>query len=262
MNENIPFEPVSSVMKVFDVLQALVEQPESGVTELSQRLKLSKSTVYRFLQTMKMRGYVTQEGETDKYSLTLKLFELSSLALENIDLIRFADREMRLLSQSTHEAIHLGVRDQDGMVYVHKIEAQYSLRMHSKVGRRLPLYSTAIGKVLLAWRNEEEVRSIMEHTQFTPLTPHTLKNLDTLISELAEVPNLGFAKDEEEHEQGLHCIAVPIFDRFDRVCAGLSISVPLIRFEPDQQAKHLQLLHQAGAKISNQLGCHNYLPSL
>ena len=88
-------EAVSSVMKVFSILQALGEQKDIGVSELSQRLMMSKATTYRFLQTMKMLGYVSQEEEADKYGLTLKLFELGAKSLEYVDLIALADKEMR-----------------------------------------------------------------------------------------------------------------------------------------------------------------------
>ncbi|OQV64661.1 transcriptional regulator [Serratia nematodiphila DZ0503SBS1] len=96
------------MMKVFGILQALGDEREIGITELSQRVMMSKSTVYRFLQTMKALGYVSQEGETEKYALTLKLFELGAKSLQNVDLIRSADVQMRELSNRTRETIHLG----------------------------------------------------------------------------------------------------------------------------------------------------------
>ena len=155
-------DSVSSVLKVFGILQALGEEREIGITELSQRVMMSKSTVYRFLQTMKTLGYVAQEGESEKYSLTLKLFELGARALQNVDLIRSADIQMREISRLTKETIHLGALDEDSIVYIHKIDSMYNLRMYSRIGRRNPLYSTAIGKVLLAWRDRDEVMQILE----------------------------------------------------------------------------------------------------
>ncbi len=112
-------DSVSSVLKVFGILQALGEEREIGITELSQRVMMSKSTVYRFLQTMKTLGYVAQEGESEKYSLTLKLFELGARALQNVDLIRSADIQMREISRLTKETIHLGALDEDSIVYIH-----------------------------------------------------------------------------------------------------------------------------------------------
>jgi len=251
-------DSVSSVLKVFGILQALGEEREIGITELSQRVLMSKSTVYRFLQTMKSLGYVSQEGESEKYALTLKLFELGAKALLNVDLIRIADIQMRVLSNLTRETIHLGSLDEDGIVYIHKIDCMYNLRMYSRIGRRNPLYSTAIGKVLLAWRDADEVGEILSGVVFKRSTSRTVADAEALMPELVSVRALGYGEDNEEQEEGLRCIAVPIFDRFGVVIAGLSISFPTIRFAEDNKQSYVAMLHEAGRNISEQMGYHNY----
>ena len=251
-------ESVSSVLKVFSILQALGEQKEIGVSELSQRLMMSKATTYRFLQTMKTLGYVVQENEADKYSLTLKLFELGSKSLEYVDLVSLADKEMRLISEQTNEALHLGAFDQDAIIYIHKIDSNYSLRMQSKIGRRNPLYSTAIGKVLLASREEEFVRETLSRVEFIKHTDKTLENTEQLLSELKQVKAQHYAEDNQEQEPGLRCIAAPIFDRFGNVIAGVSISLPTIRFDESRLSYYVDLLQQAGKNISTQLGYADY----
>jgi len=251
-------DAVSSVMKVFGILQALGEERENGITELSQRVMMSKSTVYRFLQTMKTLGYVSQEGESEKYALTLKLFELGAKALQNVDLIRSADIQMREISRQTREAIHLGALEEDSIIYIHKIDSLYNLRMYSRIGRRNPLYSTAIGKVLLAWRSADDVREIMSGVEFIQSTSTTLKDVDALLSALEQVRTQGFGEDIEEQEEGIRCIAVPVFDRFGVVIAGLSISFPTIRFIADNKAEYVAMLHHAAREVSEQQGYHNY----
>ncbi|MGL9723896.1 DNA-binding transcriptional regulator KdgR [Sodalis sp. (in: enterobacteria)] len=251
-------DSVSSVLKVFGILQALGEERETGITELSQRVMMSKSTVYRFLQTMKSLGYVAQEGESEKYSLTLKLFELGAKALQNVDLIRIADIQMRVLSNLTRETIHLGALDEDSIVYIHKIDSLYNLRMYSRVGRRNPLYSTAIGKVLLAWRDVTEASDILADVIFTRSTSRTAASREALLPELEQVRAQGFGEDNEEQEEGLRCIAVPIFDRFGVVIAGLSISFPTIRFSEEAKNDYVKMLHDAARAISRQIGYHDY----
>ncbi|MBK4713824.1 MULTISPECIES: DNA-binding transcriptional regulator KdgR [Tenebrionibacter/Tenebrionicola group] len=251
-------DSVSSVMKVFGILQALGEEREIGITELSQRVLMSKSTVYRFLQTMKTLGYVAQEGESEKYSLTLKLFELSARALQNVDLIRIADIQMRELSRQTRETIHLGALDEDSIVYIHKIDSMYNLRMYSRIGRRNPLHSTAIGKVLLAWRDINEVQDIVNHITFTRSTSRTIGGPDALLAVLEQVRKQGFGEDNEEQEEGLRCIAVPVFDRFGVAIAGLSISFPTLRFSEEKLREYAALLHCAAKVISEQMGYHDY----
>ena len=251
-------DSVSSVLKVFGILQALGDEREIGITELSQRVMMSKSTVYRFLQTMKSLGYVAQEGESEKYSLTLKLFELGAKSLQNVDLIRSADIQMRELSNQTRETIHLGALDEDSIVYVHKIDSMYNLRMYSRIGRRNPLYSTAIGKVLLAWRDRGEVEEILSHVEFTRSTPHTIVSAKALLPLLDKVREQGFGEDIEEQEEGLRCIGVPVFDRFGVVIAGLSISFPTIRFSEEAKDGYVAQLHTAARLISEQMGYHDY----
>lgn len=251
-------ESVSSVLKVFSILQALGEQKEIGISDLSQRLMMSKATTYRFLQTMKTLGYVTQEDEADKYSLTLKLFELGAKSLEHVDLISLADKEMRIISEQTNEALHLGALDDDAIIYIHKIDSNYNLRMQSRIGRRNPLYSTAIGKVLLAEREETFIRDTLSSVDFVKHTERTVENTDQLLSELIIVKQQHFAEDNQEQEPGLRCIAAPIYDRFGSVIAGISISLPTIRFDEERIPYYIDLLHQAGKNISSQLGYKNY----
>lgn len=259
-NDDMDKQPdsVSSVLKVFGILKALGEERAQGITELSQRVMMSKSTVYRFLQTMKSLGYVSQEGDSEKYSLTLKLFELGAKALENVDLIRSADVQMREISRLTKETIHLGALEEESIVYIHKIDSLYNLRMYSRIGRRNPLYSTAIGKVLLAWRDHAEVEEILAGVTFKRSTPRTVTSIGALLQELDKVRAQGFGEDNEEQEEGLRCIAVPVFDRFGVVIAGLSISFPTIRFSEDEKSSYVKMLHHSARIVSEQMGYRDW----
>lgn len=247
-------DSVAAVGRVFAILAALGDRREIGISELSQQIGMSKTTVHRFLQTLKALGYVAQEGETDRYRLTIRLFELGSHALESVDLVREADLEMRRIAQLTREAVHLGAFDEDAIIYVHKIDADYGLRMQSRIGRRNPLYSTAIGKVLLAWMPPEEARAVLAGVTFRKSTGKTLSSADAVMSILPRVRQQGYGEDNEEQEDGLLCLAVPIFDRFDRVIAGLSISFPTMRCGADTKAHYVALLTAAGRAISAKLG--------
>lgn len=251
-------EAVSSVLKVFTILEALSTQKDIGITELSQRLMMSKSTTYRFLQTMKNLGFVYQEGKTDKYGLTIKLFEVGATALEYNDLISLADREMNKISSETSEALHLGIIDGTEIVYLHKIDSGYNLRMYSRIGRRNPLYSTAIGKVLLSDLKDENIRELLKDVEFKQHTAKTHKNVDQLLNELTHVRQVHFAQDNEEQEIGIRCLAVPVYNRFGRVIAGLSISLPTVRFEENDLDSLVARLHVAGKTISENLGFHDY----
>ncbi len=107
------------------------------------------------------------------------MFELGARALQNVDLIRSADIQMREISRLTKETIHLGALDEDSIVYIHKIDSMYNLRMYSRIGRR-SLYSTAIGKVLLAWRDRDEVKQILEGVEYKRSTERTITSTERL----------------------------------------------------------------------------------
>ncbi|MEG1202606.1 MAG: helix-turn-helix domain-containing protein, partial [Comamonas sp.] len=116
-------DTVAAVEKAFAILDCLGNKRDMSVTEMSLQLALSKSSVHRLLHTLKVLGYVAQDGESDRYRATLKLFELGGKVLENTDLVREADEEMRHLGELTRETVHLGALDEDAIIYIHKIES-------------------------------------------------------------------------------------------------------------------------------------------
>lgn len=247
-------DSVGAVGRALAVLEALGEREhDCGVSELAQQLDLSKSTVHRFLQTLKGLGYVVQDAE-DRYRLSVKLFELGARALPQLDLIREAEPGMRHLNELTGETVHLGIFDEGAIVYVHKLDSRYTLRMYSRIGRRAPLYCTGIGKVLMAWRPEAEVRQILAYENFVRRTPNTLDSLDAYLAELGQVRGQGFAEDHEEFEDNMRCLAAPIRDRFGQVIAGLSVSFPCFRFQESSKADYVEEMLATTIQISAQLG--------
>ncbi len=105
---------------------------------------------------------------------------------------------MRRIGQLTHEAVHLGALDEDAIIYIHKIDSSYNLRMYSRVGRRNPLYCTAIGKILLAWQDEESIRLALKDETFSQKTATTILTIEDLLAELATVRECHYAQDREE----------------------------------------------------------------
>src|SRR5690349_15506853 len=145
LNDSRQPESVAAVLKVFAILQSLADRSETGVSDLSMRLAMPKATVYRFLQTMRSLGYVRQESDSERYGLTMKVFELGTKALQYPDLIELAKPHMQELSDKTGETIHLGMLIDSEIIYVHKVDSRHVLGMYSKVGRRAPIHCTAIG---------------------------------------------------------------------------------------------------------------------
>ena len=144
--------------------------------------------------------------------------------------------------------------DEDSIVYLHKIDSEYNLRMYSRIGRRRPLYSTGFGKVMMAWLPETEVRAMLAGVTFERFTEHTLADVDALLVELAQVREQGYAEDREEMDHGLRCFAVPIYSRMGRIIAGFSLSL----FHEEDKAALVAQLYEAAARISTGLDFHDY----
>ena len=138
-----------------------------------------------------------------------------------------------------------------------KIESRYTIRMYSRVGRRMPLYCTAIGKVLLAYAKDDEREAALDGVRLLAMTPNTLTTRAALDAELAQVRAQGFARDNEEREENLHCIGAPIFDYTGAVVAALSVSWPSFRYELTEERGWIDRVKSAAAAISAVLG---YLP--
>ena len=250
-------ENVASVLKVFAVLEALAEEKRASLAEIAQRAMTSKSTAHRLLQTMMDLGYVEQEGETEKYGLTLKLFGLGARTLSGHgDLMRAADRAMGALSRSTGESINLGIMDERELrvAYIHSYNSAYNLSMQSPLGRRNPLHSTSLGKALLAWRDEDEICERLVQMDLPKVAPNTITDRDVLMEHLRRSRDQGYAEEIEESEAGVRCLAVPILDHLGRPVAAMSISFPLFRFDATRKPEYVSLLTKAGRDVSRGLG--------
>lgn len=249
-------ELAKAVVKTMNILESLSYQESVGVTELSHNLGMHKSTVYRFLSSLRELGYVRQDGETERYALTLKLFEIGSSVLDRIELWREAYPVMKDAAESTRETIHLAVLDGTKLVYLGKIESTQSLRvsMMSRVGQNAPTYCTGVGKTLIAYLPPKRLEQVLQEEAFVRFTKNTITNKSALKKELRAVRERGYGVDNEEHELGVRCIGAPIRDNTGTVCAACSISMPTVRLTDDVLPHYRDTILRAAGDISVRLG--------
>ena len=228
-------ESVAAVLKVFGLLQTLADRNETGISDLSVRLAMPKATVYRFLQTMMTLGYVRQEADSERYGLTMKVFELGTKALQYPELVDLAKNHMQMLADKTGETVHLGTLIDSEIIYVHKVDSRHMLGMYSKVGRRAPLHCTAIGKVLMAWEHPERRALILQGAEFKRFRDKTIVEPAAFAQELERVKAQGFGEDREEFDDHIRCVGVPIFDRLNRPIAGHEHFIPHLPLRPGQR---------------------------
>ncbi len=250
-------ENAAAVLKVFAVLETLVEERRMSLAELAQRAMTSKSTAHRLLQTMVDLGYVEQDEDTEKYGLTLKFFSLGARILnEQSDLLQVADKAMGKLSRAIGESINLGVLDKTDqrVVYIHKYDSFYNLSMKSTLGLRNPLHSTSLGKALLAWRDDDEIRERIEKMDMKKLAPNTVTDPEALFAQLVAARSRGFTEEVEESEAGVRCMATPVFNHLGSPIAAISIGFPLFRFDENRKDEITELLLTCGREASEALG--------
>ena len=256
--------PAKAVVKTMKILECLSHDQSFGITELAalvsangNSLRMNKSTVYRFLTSLKELGFVRQDSETEKYSLTLKLFEIGMSVLDRLELWREAQPIIKEIARLTGETVHLATLDESSLVYLGKIESARTLRvsMMSRVGRSAPTYCTGLGKALLAHLPAERVSEILKREKVVRYTARTLTRRPDLDRELASIREKGYAIDNEEHEIGVRCVAAPIRDNRDMVCAAVSVSVPTVRLPDEEIPRYRDIVLHAAEEISLRMGC-------
>jgi len=215
---------VKPVYKALQVLACLGEaQRELSLSEIARRVHLPKTTVFRYLYTLRECGFVAHDRKTDLYWIGLRLWELGQLTDESVRIREIALPFMRELGNRYKETINLGVLDHNDMVYLEMVESLPSLRTQAKVGSRNPVYSSAIGKAILAFILMEQWHNHLP-AKLTPRTIHTFASVDALKTDIKEVRRRGFATDHGENEEGASCVGATTFSRDRQVIAAISIS--------------------------------------
>jgi len=240
-------------------LLSLFAANEKGLsaTEIAKLSGLPISTVHRFLANLKSSGFLHCDSN-GAYQLGIACVSLGQAARGQLDVRRISLPYLQELNRRTRETVHLTVRHALSAVYVEKLDSPEPLRIHSRIGAAVPLYCTAVGKVLLAYMPEAELEKILDQLEMKRLTENTVGNLQELQTQLQRVRKNGYACDLEEHEAHIRCIAAPIWDHTGSVNASLSVTGPAVRMSNARLRQIAPLILEIGRKISEELG---YQPS-
>ncbi len=246
---------IQSVDRALRIITYVSEKKEGmGVTELAFLLGLNKSSIFKLLSTLAAHGFIEQDQETKKYKLGYKYLELSSMLLESLDLRTQAKPYLKELESATNEVIHLVVYDQGEVVYIEKLEGNETLRTHSKVGKRASMHCTSVGKVILAHLPEDETAEIIAKKGLEKHTENTITDPNIFLNELQKVRKQGYGIEVEENEEGITCIAAPIFDHKGDITAAVSISGPSTRMTAKRLEELMPLITETSKTISARLG--------
>ena len=255
MEKTSPNYPIKVLNKSLSILDTMLRQGSAmSMTEISEKLGLYPSTTHRILDTLKHWGYVEQEPNNQRYQLGLKVIELGMAKLHQMDLAREATPYLKELVKQCNETVHLGVLEEEEVLYLAKEESSQTIRMCSYVGKRAPVHCTALGKVLLAYLPEGEKKKILGKRELPRLTEKTVTDKEELEKELNRIKKQGFALDRGENEKDVCCIAAPIKNCQRKVIAAISISTPVYRIDINKQNNLKETLIETTKKISKRLG--------
>ncbi|TBL79963.1 IclR family transcriptional regulator [Paenibacillus thalictri] len=246
---------IQSVERALQILDLFDEQnSELKITDISKRMNLHKSTVHSLLKTLQVQRYIEQDGASGKYRLGMKLFERGNLLLQSMDIRGIARKYLLDLAANTGQTANLVLLDGQAGVYIDKVEGPRAAIRYSRIGRRIPLHCSAVGKAMAAFMGEAELKELLAGYIYEKQTAKTIGSEVEFVQELAAVRAAGVAIDHEENEPGVRCAAVPLYNYEGRVTAALSISTLTSSVDEAELDSCIALLRQAAADISAQMG--------
>ncbi|SHF54867.1 transcriptional regulator, IclR family [Desulforamulus putei DSM 12395] len=252
LTEKVPIRSIAKALMVIEYLASC--QTEVPLSNISSKLKMSKSTVHGILSTLKQYGYIEQSSFTGNYKLGIRFFELGRIVASTWDVRAVSGPYIQKLLERTGETVHLVVLDKGEVLYIDKRESNQSLRIVSEIGSRLPAHCTGVGKVLLAYLPKLEMQRIITTKGLPQYTKNTITDPLKLEEELKAIRERGYAYDIEEIMENLSCIAAPIFDYSGKAIAAISISGPSTRFTAVRLEEIKPILIETAAEISTSLG--------
>lgn len=243
-----------SVMKAFEIIERLSEHPKGlSLAELSDLLQSNKTTLLRFLSSLREMGYVDQKPDKT-YRLTLKLYALSSRVMNEQSLVQVARPHLKALAHEIDEVVHLVIEDDLYVIYVDKVESDHPVTMRSRIGARAPMIVTGVGKALIAEKSDAEIRHIWEASPHEKRTPQTILTFEAFMKRMEETRRTGIAYDLEENEEDIMCTAAVIHGAGHQVMAALSVTGPTYRMKDKMGHALDERVRQTARAISRDLG--------
>jgi IclR family transcriptional regulator, KDG regulon repressor len=215
---------IKSVHKAIQILVLFsLSSPLLGITEISRALKLKKPTVQGLVRTLLKEGFLQQDRETRKYRLGLKIYELGIILAGNLEINQKASMPAHELAKKTEQLVHIAIPDQDSCIITLDAYPRSQPFLSRSFGPRSPLYCTALGKAILAFSDQRDIKSYMKGAKLIPYTSNTIVEKNRLLTELEETRRRGYSLNQEEHLLNRAAIGAPIFERGGRLSAAISL---------------------------------------
>lgn len=247
---------MQAVDRTVEILNAVGLVP-AGLTlsELTSRLRLPKTTVYRSVQALVEHGFLRKDVVTKSYRLGPALIRLSADSLNQWELRSVALPYLRQLAQTSNETVCLTVLDVDKALCLETIESHRSTQFWVRIGKEMEFHCAAAGKVILAYQPEEQIDRILQRGPLASYTCRTLTDVHALRVHLKGVRQRGYALCDGEIEVGVRALAAPIMQHNGLVIGSVTIIAPAERLDEEARALLLPRLFDSTRRISTDLGC-------
>jgi DNA-binding IclR family transcriptional regulator len=227
------------------------DEPQS-LNKIAKETGLTNSTALKILDTLLMIGYVQKNAELKKFSLGLSIIKYANKSINNLDIKKIAQPHLEELQRVTNETVHLGIQDKDSIIYITKIESKNPICLYSKVGNSIPMYCSAMGKAILAYSLDEEIKNYLDRNPLNKLTNNTITNKSEFMEEILKVREMGYAYDNGEHEEDVFCIGASITLNHKNYGA-FSVSIPKYRLTEKFQKQIIEAIKICENNIVNDL---------
>ncbi len=249
---------VQSLTRGLSLLEALA-RAEGGLTltDLAQRVTLAPSTAHRLLATLEKMGYVYQGGELGRWYIGLQAFTVGSSFLANRDFVAQSHPYMRRLMEQSGETANLGIVDGTEAVFIDQVQCRETMRTIVKLGSRVPLHASGVGKAIFAALPDEQIDAILKVKGLPRITANTITSPERMWASIRVIRQRGWSFDDEEHALATRCVAAPIYDEHAEVLGAISVAGPSSRL-PDERIKQLgPLVAHTAEELTQRLGGHS-----
>ncbi len=229
---------IATVKKTGRIIEALQKRGSAGITEIADDVGFSKSTVHGHLATLHEDGMVVKEGH--KYRLSLRFLDIAESVKRTVAKHDIVREQVRELADATGEVVHFGAKEEGRVVYIEKSRGDSAVQTKSRIGGRMPMHSTGLGKAMLAELPAADVERIVAEHGLEQRTEHTITDVEELYAELEETAERGYSIDDEENIPGIRCIGMAVSVPETEVIGALSISGPSQRMTDERIEDELQ----------------------
>ncbi len=227
-------ESIRAVDRALDILLCFSSQtPQLTMTQIAERVGMNKSTVHRLLGTLERRRFVQRNPTTGYYQLGIRLLQMAYLTLGHNDIRRHAEPFLHRLCERHRETITLSVLDDSDVVFLDVIESPQRVKLAASVGQRMPAFSTAAGKALLAYLPTDTVLRILERGM-PQFTSHTIRTKEGVLADLQRIHEQGFSIAMQEYEEGINAVASPVLNSANLPIAAVTVTGPAYRMTREQ----------------------------